>query len=87
MNVTLETKDHPFLCTPAKINMEPGNDGETNRNLQTSKGPPFSGEPCLFWGGGHLFFLVGRYSHIAFGSMVASALNIVTWRYGNSARM
>ena len=29
----------------------------------------------------YLFFLVGRYSHIAFGSMVASALNIVTWRY------
>ena len=27
------------------------NDGFQVRNLQTSKGPPFSGEPCLFWGG------------------------------------
>ena len=37
--------------TPPKINMEPGNDGETNAGISFSKGPPFSGEPCLFWGG------------------------------------
>ena len=28
----------------------------SNRNLRTSKGPPFSGEPCLFWGVYHYFW-------------------------------
>ena len=36
--------------TPPKTNMEPGHDNFQVRNLRTSKGPPFSGEPCLFLG-------------------------------------
>ncbi len=39
-----------IFITPQKSNMEPGNDGFQVRNLRTSKGPPFSGEPCLFLG-------------------------------------
>ena len=37
---------HPQKLTAGS----PGNDGETNRDLRDSKGFPFSGEPCLFWG-------------------------------------
>ena len=36
--------------TPKNERLEPGTDGETKFGISFSKGPPFSGAKCLFWG-------------------------------------